>query len=352
MEDESNNDVQSQTNSRPTAGGDGQGRDNRRGGNKRGNPRRHGPSKEWKLVEQLALQSLEEQKKSRRWGIFFKFATLLYVIFIFVAFRSEAGGGDGAKSYEPHTALVDVVGIIMAGREAEADVIVGGLRDAFEAKHSKAILLRINSPGGSPVQSNMVYNEIMRLKEKYPEKKVYAAITDAGASGAYFIAAAADAIYADPASIVGSIGVISDGFGFTKVMEKIGVERRVYSSGDNKAMLDPFSPLNAEQSAHFSSLLNNVHEQFIRAVRQGRGDRLKEDETIFSGLMWTGEQALELGLIDGLGSPGYVAREVVGVEEMVDYTQRPSPLQSIFDRIGVKIGITIAESLGSNFSLR
>ncbi|OUS29483.1 S49 family peptidase [Gammaproteobacteria bacterium 45_16_T64] len=300
----------------------------------------------------MALQSLEEQKKARRWGVFFKLAMLAYVIVIFAAFQPSVGGKDRVLSTDSHTAMVDVQGIIMAGKEASADSIVMGLRDAFEAEKSVAVLLRINSPGGSPVQSNMVYNEIMRLKKEYPEKKVYAAITDVGASGAYFIAAAADEIYADPASIVGSIGVISDGFGFTEVMEKIGVERRVYTSGANKAMLDPFSPLDDSQKAHFGTLLGNVHEQFIGAVKKGRGDRIKETDTIFSGLMWSGEQALPLGLIDGLGSPGYVAREVVGNEEIVDYTKRPNALQSLVDRIGVKIGSSIAESFGANLALK
>ena len=361
MEDNENNNAQSQDASGHDSNDgarDNKGRDHRRGGGNRGgrgnnrsNPRRHGPSKEWKLVEQLALQSLEEQKKARRWSVFFKLAMLAYVVFIFVALNPSTAG-DSASSSKSHTAIVDVSGVIMAGREASADTIVGGLRDAFEAKHSKAVMLRINSPGGSPVQSNMVYNEIMRLKEKYSDKKVYAVITDVGASGAYFIAAAADEIYADPASIVGSIGVISDGFGFTEVMEKVGVERRVYSSGDNKAMLDPFSPLNEEQSAHFGTLLTNVHEQFIAAVKRGRGDRLKETDTIFSGLMWSGEQALPLGLIDGIGSPGTVARDIIKEEEIVDYSKRPNALQSLVDRLGVKVGATIAESFGSHLVLK
>ncbi len=362
MEDNENNDSQSQEVSTHDSNGgsrDKKGRDHRGGGNNRsggrggnrGNPRRNGPSKEWKLVEQLALQSLEEQKKARRWSVFFKLAMFAYVVFIFIALNPSTAG-DSASSSKSHTAIVDVSGVIMAGREASADTIVGGLRDAFEAKHSKAVMLRVNSPGGSPVQSNMVYNEIMRLKEKYPDKKVYAVITDVGASGAYFIAAAADEIYADPASIVGSIGVISDGFGFTEVMEKVGVERRVYSSGENKAMLDPFSPLNDAQSAHFGSLLNNVHEQFIAAVKRGRGDRLKEIDTIFSGLMWSGEQALPLGLIDGIGSPGTVARDIIKEEEIVDYSKRPNALQSLVDRLGVKVGATIAESFGSHLVLK
>jgi len=361
MEDNTSNNTQSQEasghdsneGSRDNKGRDHRGGGNRggRGGGNRGNPRRHGPSKEWKLVEQLALQSLEEQKKARRWGVFFKLAMLAYVVFIFVALNPSKVG-DSASSSKSHTAIVDVSGVIMAGREASADTIVAGLRDAFEAKHSKAVMLRINSPGGSPVQSNMVYNEIMRLKEKYSDKKVYAVITDVGASGAYFIAAAADEIYADPASIVGSIGVISDGFGFTEVMEKVGVERRVYSSGDNKAMLDPFSPLNEKHRAHFGTLLNNVHEQFIAAVKRGRGDRLKETDTIFSGLMWSGEQALPLGLIDGIGSPGTVARDIIKEEEIVDYSKRPNALQSLVDRLGVKVGATIAESFGSHLVLK
>jgi len=327
-------------------------RGNRGGQGRGGNYRRSGPSKEWKLIEQLAMQSLAEQRKSRRWSIFFKLATLGYLFLLVGVLNPSGWGGEISKPGKSHTALVDLKGVIMDGQESNADSVVSGLRSAFEAEHSKAVILRINSPGGSPVQSGMIYREIVRLKEKNPEKKIYAVITDIGASGGYYVAAAADEIYADPASIVGSIGVISDGFGYTAAMEKLGVERRVFSSGENKAMLDPFSPLNAEQSAHFSTLLDDVHRQFIAAVKSGRGDRLKENATIFSGLMWSGEQALALGLIDAMGSPGYVADKVVGAEEIVDYTVHDNPFKAIADRLGVKVGSSIVESIVGGVQLR
>ncbi|MCG8317093.1 MAG: S49 family peptidase [Pseudomonadales bacterium] len=321
-------------------------RGGRGGNNRRGNNhRRPHTQKEWKLIEKMLMQQFDEQKKSRRWGAFFKIAIVAYMFIALFVFRGGFSS-DITTSAKPHTALVDVKGMIAEGYEANADSIVGGLRKAFEAEHSKAIVLRINSPGGSPVQSGMVYREINRLKAIHADKKVYAVITDVGASGAYYIAAAADEIYADQASIVGSIGVISDGFGFVGAMEKLGIERRVYNAGDNKAMLDPFSPQVDSQKEFFQSVLTTVHQQFIDAVKSGRGDRLKESDTVFSGLMWSGEQALPLGLIDGLGSPGYVAREVVGHEEIVDYTPRISPFQSFADRLGVKIGTTVVELMG------
>ncbi|MEN8668201.1 MAG: S49 family peptidase, partial [Ketobacter sp.] len=247
---------------------------------------------------------------------------------------------------EPHVGLVDLKGMIMDDSEASADRLVSGLRDAFEAEHSKGVILRVNSPGGSPVQSGLVYREVQRLKQLHPEKKVYAVITDIGASGAYYISASADEIYADPASLVGSIGVVSDGFGFVGVMEKLGVERRVYTSGTNKAMLDPFQPEDPKQKEFFSSILSDVHQQFIDAVKEGRGDRIKDDDIVFSGLFWSGRQALELGLVDGLASPGQVAREIIGQEEIVDYTPRVSPLQAFTSRLGVSMADRLMATLG------
>lgn len=316
----------------------------RRGGGG-GGSRRPQSQKEWKLLEKLLMKQFDEQKKSRRWSNIFKGGVLLYM-FVALFVLKFGFGGDLAPASEAHTGLVNVKGMIADGYEANADSIVAGLRGAFEAENSKAVILRINSPGGSPVQSGMIYREILRLKEKYPEKKAYAVITDVGASGAYYIAAAADEIYADQASIVGSIGVISDGFGFVDAMDKLGIERRIYNAGDNKAMLDPFSPQDESQAALFQTVLTTVHQQFIDAVKQGRGERLKEDQQIFSGLMWSGEQALPLGLIDGLGSPGYVAREIVGQEKIVDYTPKVSPFQSFADRLGVKMANTLIEMMG------
>lgn len=319
--------------------------DNRGGGRRRGGQRRPQSQKEWKLIEKMLMQQFDEHKKSRRWGLVFKLGILVYMFVALFVFRGGFGG-DLTATTEPHTALVNLKGMIADGYEANADSLVTGLRKAFEAEHSKGVVLRINSPGGSPVQSGMVYREIMRLRDEYPEKKIYAVITDVGASGAYYIASAANEIYADQASIVGSIGVISDGFGFVQAMDKLGIERRIYNAGENKAMLDPFSPQDDKQVEFFQTVLKTVHQQFIDAVKEGRGDRLKDTETTFSGLMWSGEQALPMGLIDGLGSPGYVAREIIGHEEVVDYTPKISPFQSFADRLGVKIAQTFIELMG------
>ncbi|HEX4938160.1 MAG TPA: S49 family peptidase [Candidatus Kapabacteria bacterium] len=294
----------------------------------------------------MVMSAQDEQRKSRRWGIFFKLLTLGYLVVALLVFSAGKWSDGMPNSSKDHTALVDLNGIIMADSEASADRVVKGLREAFKAEHAKGVVLRVNSPGGSPVQSGMVYREIRRLKQEHPDKKIYAVITDAGASGAYYISAAADEIYADPASIVGSIGVVSDGFGFVNAMEKVGVERRVYTSGDNKAMLDPFQPVDEQQKAYFSSILGDVHQQFIDAVKEGRGDRLKDDPTIFSGLFWSGRQALELGLIDGLASPGQVAREMIGQEEIVDYTPQVNPFDAFVGKLGVSMADRFMAMLG------
>ena len=306
-------------------------------------------SKEWKLIEKTMGSMLKEQRRSRRWGIFFKLLGFGYLLFIVVMFSSnkevfdESLPGKGA-----HTAFVDVVGVIASNQEANADSIVTGLRKAFENKDSVAVILRINSPGGSPVQSGYVYDEIRRLRAKYPDKKLYSVISDLGASGAYYIAAASDEIWADKASLVGSIGVTAAGFGFTDAIQKLGIERRKFTSGEHKAFLDPFSPVVEEEKVFWEGVLQVTHDQFIAKVKEGRGERLKltEDHKLFSGLIWTGEQSLALGLIDGLGSPGYVAREVIGEKKMVDYTVRPSPFKRFTDRLGVSIGNALAQSLG------
>lgn len=312
---------------------------------------RPGSPREWKLIESLLDKSMDEQRKSRRWGVFFKLLTFAYLFFAIYMFTPSNWELDGVD--EGHTALVDVEGMIAAAEPANADTIVSGLRDAFEAEKSKGIIIRINSGGGSPVQSGFVFNEILRLREKYPEKKVYAAITDTGASGAYFIASAAEQIYADPASIVGSIGVISAGFGFSEVMEKIGVDRRIMSAGTNKAMLDPFSPVQPKEVEKFQVILGVVHQQFIESVTKGRGDRLKVTEDTFSGMFWTGEQALELGLVDALGSPGFIAREIIGADKIINYTISPNPFDEILGRLGVSIGKGFATALGvTPFGLR
>lgn len=308
-------------------------------------------NREWQLLEKLLMQSGQEQKRARRWGIFFKFLMFAYLFIALMVFAPGAWeGGDIQGASKPHTALIDVNGIIMPDGDVDADKLASGLRKAFKAEHSKAIILRINSPGGSPVQSGTAYREIKRLRAKYPDKKVYAVITDIGASGAYYIAAAADEIYADPASLVGSIGVISEGFGYVGGMEKVGVERRVITSGENKAFLDPFSPLDPKHKEFFSGVLGNVHQQFINAVKEGRGDRLKSSSEVFSGLVWSGEQALPLGLIDGFGSPGSVARDVIKAHKIVDYSVRPSPFESFANSVGVSFAKTISSELGLSAS--
>lgn len=314
--------------------------------NDRGRFNRPRSNKEWKLIEKMVMSSQDEQRKARRWGIFFKFSMLAYLFVALMIFNPGMWDSDSVKASAPHVGLVDLKGPIMDDSEASADRLVKGLREAFKSEHSKGIIIRVNSPGGSPVQSGLVYREVQRLKNEYPEKKVYAVITDIGASGAYYISASADEIYADPASLVGSIGVVSDGFGFVDAMNKLGVERRVYTSGENKAMLDPFSPEDEQQKEFFSTILTDVHQQFIDAVKEGRGDRIKDDGVVFSGLFWSGRQAMELGLVDGLASPGQVAREVIGEEKIVDYTPRVSPLEAFTGRLGVAMADRVMASLG------
>ncbi|ROS00067.1 protease-4 [Sinobacterium caligoides] len=293
---------------------------------------------QWLLIEKLLLEQTKEQRRARRWGVFFKCLAFVYVfvgLALFLPFLN-VGLFAGAKD---HVALVSIKGVIADDQEANANAIVAGLRRAFEAGDSKAVIVAINSPGGSPVQSGYVYDEIVRLRSLYPEKKVYAVISDIGASGAYYIAAAADEIYADKASLVGSIGVITSGFGFVGLLEKLGIDRRLYTAGENKALLDPFVPRQESQTQFWQEVLAITHKQFVAAVKKGRGNRLARDPKLFSGLIWPGEQALSLGLIDGLGSAGYVAREVVGVDELVDYSQRKSPLA----RFATKFGMSFAE---------
>lgn len=306
-----------------------------------------GGKREWALIEKLLGAAQDEQRTARRWGIFFKSLTFIY---LFVLLWMFAGSGDShsAPAATDHVALVDVSGVIMPDGDASADALVSGLRDAFETKTAKAVILRINSPGGSPVQSGIVYDEVRRLRGEYPEKKIYAVIGDVGASGAYYIAAAADEIYVDKASIVGSIGVIMNGFGAEELIRKLGIESRVMTAGENKAILDPFAPLLDDQKRHVQALLDTIHAQFIAAVKEGRGERLKDTEhpEIFSGLFWTGEQAVQLGLADGLGSAGRVARDVIGVEEIVDYSRQRSPIERLVERFGAQVGASLATQFG------
>lgn len=302
--------------------------------------------KEWRLIEKVVNSLHVEHRRARRWGIFFKLLTFVYLFSLLGIFWFGKQLDTDKVIPQDHTAIVEVKGPIMDDEDASADVIIGALRNAFKAEHSKAVILRINSPGGSPVQSGYVYDEIKRLRALHPEKKVYAVIADIGASGAYYIAAAADEIYADKASLVGSIGVISSSFGFVDLIDKLGVERRTLTAGENKAFLDPFSPLKDEDRAFWQTVLNTTHQQFIDQVRQGRGERLKGGDELFSGLVWTGEQAMELGLVDGLGSSSMVAREIVGAEKLVDYTAKPQPLDRIIERLGIGVAKELALQMG------
>lgn len=298
-------------------------------------------AKSWKLLEKTLLASLQEQRRSRRWGIFFKLLTFFYLFIGLLIFLPLLELQGAPSSEEGHVALIEVNGLIADQETASADNIVSSLRAAFDDEKTQGVILRINSPGGSPVQSGYVYDEVRRLRDKRPEIKVYAVITDLGASGAYYIASAADEIYADKASLVGSIGVTAAGFGFVEAMEKLGVERRAYTSGEHKAFLDPFQPVKDEETQFWKEVLDITHQQFIGSVKKGRGERLKSDQypELFSGLVWSGEQALQLGLVDGLGSSSYVARELIGVEEIVDFTVKQTP----FDRFAKRLGASIAD---------
>lgn len=297
--------------------------------------------KAWKLLEKAVLAAVVEQRRARRWGIFFKSLVFLY-LFGALLLVSPLARLDKA-ALKPHTALIEVRGMIADQERASADNIVKSLRKAFADKNTRGVVLRINSPGGSPVQSGYIYDEIRRLRGEYPAVKVYAVIADLGASGAYYIASAADAIYADKASLVGSIGVTASGFGFVEAMGKLGVERRLYTSGEHKAFLDPFVPQKDDETRFWGEVLETTHKQFIASVKQGRGERLKDKEhpELFSGLVWSGEQAVGLGLVDGLGSASYVAREVIGEKNLVDFTVE----ESTIDRFAKKLGAGVAEQL-------
>ncbi len=303
-----------------------------------------------KLLEKLAFAAVNEQKRARRWGIFFKILMFVYLATILYLYTPDAdlkSVGSGK-----HTALVDLKGVIAADQEANADDVATGLRDAFEDDNTAGVILRINSPGGSPVQAGYINDEIKRLRKEYPDTPLYVVISDVCASGGYYIAAAADKIYADKASIVGSIGVRMDGFGFVDAIEKLGVERRLLTAGEHKGFLDPFQPVKQEDVQQVQNLLDDIHNQFIEVVRTGRGERLKENDNLFSGYVWTGEQAIDLGLVDELGSAGYVAREVIGEETIVDYTVSEDWLTKFGKRFGTALGRGMGEVLGGNFSLK
>ena len=298
---------------------------------------------ERELLEKLAFASLEESRKARRWSIFFKIFIAVYLIIVLLIMQSGTWGEKALATR--YTALVELDGEISAESVANADNIIRGLRDAFEDKAAVGVILQANSPGGSPVQSAYIYDEILRLRDKYPDKSLYAVIGDMCASGCYYAVAAADKIYASPASIVGSIGVLMDGFGFVDGMKKLGIERRLLTAGENKGILDPFSPLDSKSRRHAQKMLDEIHMQFIDAVKQGRGDALKPNKEIFSGLFWSGTKAKELGLVDEYGSAGSVARDVIGAEEIVDYTVRENLFNRLADRFGMAMGRSVASEL-------
>lgn len=305
---------------------------------------------EWQseVLSKLAFAAVDEQRRARKWSIFFKSLFFVYFLILFIMVYSSSDATANLGKATEHTALVEVQGVIAAGAEASADNIIEGLRAAFKEPKAKAVIIRINSPGGSPVQAGYVYDEIKRLRKKYKDKKVYAVVSDMCASGGYYIAVAADEIYADKASIVGSIGVLMNGFGFTEVMKKIGVERRLYTAGSSKGFLDPFSKVKKSDKDHIQNLLGTIHKQFIDTVKEGRGKRLADNDKLFTGLVWTGEESVALGLTDGLGSSSFVAREIIEAEKIIDYTPRASYL----DRFAERLGVAMAGIFERGFNLQ
>ncbi len=300
---------------------------------------RNDPNWERQLLENIAFAALQEQKAKRRWGIFFKLAGLAYLLAV-LALVVDWGNTEKLTDGK-HTALIYLQGTIEPGGEASAEKLNVALQSAFDDKGTAGVILRINSPGGSPVQSGIVYDEIRRLRAKHPDIPLYVVVEDLCASGGYYIAAAADKIFVDKASIVGSIGVLMNGFGFTGAMDKLGVERRLLTAGVNKGFLDPFSPQDAKQKEHARLLLNEIHQQFIEVVRKGRGRRLKETPDMFSGLMWTGSQSIELGLADDFGTVDSVARDIIKAEKILDYSVK----ENIAERFAKRLGADMAQNL-------
>ncbi len=299
---------------------------------------------ERELVTKLASAALKEQRRARLWGIFFKLLTFGYVSFLLLLALDWRGAGDvgGGKK---HTAMIELSGLIAPGADASADNVTLALQAAFKDENTQGVVLRINSPGGSPVQAQTIYDEMKRLRAKYPNIPLYAVVEDVCASGGYFVAVGADRIYVGKASVVGSIGVLMNGFGFTGLMDKLGVERRLITAGEHKGMLDPFSPLDGKDLEHAKQMIGDIHQQFIGVVREGRGKRLKDAPEIFSGLFWTGQRSVELGLADGFGSLDYVAREVVKAEKIVDFTRKDNLAEKFAGRFGASAANALAETL-------
>ncbi len=304
------------------------------------------PGWEREVLEKLALAAVTEQRRARRWGVFFKILMFVYLIAVgAMAFYPKFEKGMSGNDKE-HTAVIDIIGVIAENKAANADNIIEGLRNALKDEKTKGVILNVNSPGGSPVQAAYVFAEIRRLKEKYPDIPIHAVVSDICASGGYYIAAAADNIYVSQSSMIGSIGVLMNGFGFVNTMEKLGIDRRLIIAGKHKALMDPFSSTNSEETEHMQTLVDNVHQQFIAAIRQGRGDRLAETEELFSGLVWTGAQGVKLGLADGFGSVDSVARDIIGVDKKINFT----PQEALLDKLASKFGASFGHALGSTIS--
>jgi protease-4 len=300
---------------------------------------------ERKVLEKLAMEGLAEQRRGRRWGIFFKLLGFAYIAVIF-ALVTDWGQGERLADGDKFTALVNLNGVIKAKGDANAEHVISGLQAAFEDKHTAGVILRINSPGGSPVQSGIINDEMWRLRAAHPAVPLHVVVEDVCASGGYYVAAAADKIFVDKASIVGSIGVLMDGFGFVGTMEKLGVERRLLTAGESKGFLDPFSPQNEQHKDHAKKMLGEIHEQFISVVRKGRGKRLKESPEMFSGLMWSGAKSIELGLADGYGTVDSVARDVFKASDVRDFSVK----QNFAEKFAKQFGADMAESLSSSLT--
>ncbi|MDD1640688.1 MAG: S49 family peptidase [Methylococcaceae bacterium] len=298
---------------------------------------------EREVIEKLALAAVTEQTRARRWSVFFKSLMFAYLIAIFGVAMYPTIKQDMGGNSKDHTAVIDVVGVIAEDKDSNAADIIESLRDAVKDKHTKGIILHSNSPGGSPVQSAYVYEEIRNIKKEHPDLPVYAVVSDICASGCYYIASASDKIFVNQSSLIGSIGVLMDGFGFVDVMQKLGVERRLLTAGAHKAMLDPFSPPKEDETKYMQGLLDQVHQQFIGAVKAGRGDRLKETPDMFSGLVWTGEAGVKLGVADGFGNDDHVAKDIIGAEKLVDFTQQGR----LIDKIAGKLGASFGQAFGS-----
>lgn len=320
-----------------------------------GNPAAHVIREGWEreVLEKLLFATLKEQRTRRRWNIFFRFVFVGLILTGAMYLADFKLGDTDLESSDRHTALVEIDGTIESEGSGAANVVIPALNKAYADSGSVGVILRINSPGGSPVQASMINDEIGRLRASYPKKPLYVVVDEMCASGGYYIAAAADRIYVNKASIVGSIGVLMDGFGFTGLMEKLGVERRLMTAGDNKGFMDPYSPQSNKQKAFAQSMLNEIHQQFIAVVRAGRGKRLKETPEMFSGLFWSGSKAIELGLADGLGTVESVARDVLKAEDVVDYTQHEGLPERMLKKFGASIGAGAAKTVwhGAKLSL-